>query len=119
MSLREDYSGVCTGGFHDDMATVFQAGVDFVGTAGSPGVAYATLSTAIGTAAAAGTRIFTVTVDTTFEPNSLRLNGIHQQTYFAGIIDALAHEGIYEMYVGLSLNTSQTTATSVDFNFSL
>jgi len=119
MSLREDYSGVCTGGFHDDMATVFQAGVDFVGTQASPGTAYATLSTALSNAALAGTKVFTVTVETTFEPNNLRLNGIHQQTYFAGIINALAAEGIYSMYVGLSLNTSQTTATSVDFAFSL
>ena len=119
MSLREDYSGTCTGGFHDDMATVFQAGVDFVGTAGSPGSAYSSLSTALSNAAATGTKIFTVTVDTSFEVNNLRLNGIHQQTYFAGIIDAMAAEGIYSMYVGLSLNTSQTTTTSVDFNFSL
>ena len=119
MSLREDYSGVCTGGFHDDMATVQQAGVDFVGTEGSPGTAYSALSAALAASATTGTRIFTVTVATAFEPDNLRLNGIHQQTYFAGIIDALAHEGVYSMYVGLSLNTSQTTTTSVDFNFSL
>lgn len=119
MSLREDYSGVCTGGFHDDMATVFQAGVDFVGTAGSPGAAYSDLSTALQNAAAAGTKVFTVTVETSFETSNLRLNGIHQSTYFAGIIDALSHEGIYSMYVGLNLNTSLTTTTSVDFNFSL
>jgi len=119
MSLREEYSGVCTGGFHDDMATVFQAGVDFVGTEGSPGAAYADLSTALSNAAAAGTKTFTVTVDTSFETDNLRLNGIHQQTYFAGIIDALAHEGIYSTYVSLSLNTSQQLVTSINFNFSL
>lgn len=119
MSLREDYSGDCTGGFHDDMATVFQAGVDFIGTEIAPGSAYSALSTGLANAAAAGTKVFTVTVETSFEVNNLRLNGVHQQSYFAGILQALAAEGIYSMYVGLSLNTSQTTTTSIDFNFSL
>lgn len=119
MSLREDYSGVCTGGFHDDMAVVFQAGVDFVGTATTPGVAYPQLQTALNNSSTAGVRVFTVTIDTTFEPDNLRLNGIHQQTYFAGIIDALSHEGIYGMYVNLKLNVSDTLVTSVDFNFIL
>ena len=63
--------------------------------------------------------MFTVTVDTTFEPDNLRLNGVHQQTYFAGIIDALSHEGIYDMYIDLVLNTTDTLTTSVDFKFSL
>lgn len=119
MSLREDYSGVCTGGFDDDMAAVFQAGIDLVGTQASPGVAYPTLSTALNTSAAAGTKIFTSTVDTAFEPDNLKLNGVHQQTYFAGILDALAHEGIYSIYVSLALNTSDTLTTKVDFNFTM
>ena len=119
MSLREDYSGVCTGGFHDDMATVFQAGIDLVGTAGSPGTGYTQLQTALNSSAAAGIKVFTVTVETAFEPTNLRLNGVHQQTYFAGILDALAHEGIYSAYITLALNTSDTQTTSVDFQFSL
>jgi hypothetical protein len=119
MSLREDYSGTCTGGFHDDMGTVFQAGVDFIGTAGSPGIAYPTLSTGLNTAATQGSTEFTISVDTSFEPDNLRLDGIHQQTYFAGILQALAAEGIYSMYVTLTLNTSLTTSTGVDFKFSL
>lgn len=119
MSLREDYSGVCTGGFHDDMATVHQAGIDLVGTQAVPGTGYAQLQTALNNSSAAGIRVFTVTVDTVFEPDNLRLDGIHQQTYFAGIIDALAHEGIYSMYVTLALNTTDTLVTSVDFQFSL
>ena len=119
MSLREDYSGDCTGGFHDDMSTVFQAGADFIGTEIAPGTAYASLSTALANAAAAGTKVFSVTVETSFEVNNLRLNGVHQQSYFAGIISALAAEGIYSMYVSLSLNTTDTLTTSVDFKFSL
>jgi len=119
MSLREDYSGVCTGGFHDDMATVFQAGIDFVGTSGSPGVAYAQLQTALNNSSAAGVRVFTVTIETSFETDNLRLNGVHQETYFNGIIDALSHEGIYSTYVTLALNISDTLTTSVDFKFSL
>lgn len=119
MSLREDYSGVCTGGFHSDMATVYQAGVDLVGTEGSPGAAYSTIAADLNASALAGVKIFTSTVDTSFEPDNLKLAGIHQQTYFAGILDALAHEGIYSMYVTLSLNTSDTLQTKVDFNFSL
>jgi len=119
MSLREDYSGVCTGGFHNDMATVFQAGVDYVGTAATPGVAYSALSTALNTSASAGTKIFTVTIDVTFEPDNLKLNGIHQKTFFDGILDALNHEGIYSDYVTLALNTSDTLTTKIDFNFSM
>ncbi len=117
MSLKEDYSGVCTGGFDSDMATVFQAGFDYVGTQTSPGPAYTAISTALSAAAAAGTKVLTVTTDVTFEPSNLKLNGIHQQTFFAGALDALAHEGIYSMYVSLTLNTSDTAVTKIDFNF--
>jgi len=119
MSLREDYSGTCTGGFESDMAVVFQAGVDFIGTELAPGIAYPVLSTALNASATAGIKVFTSTVDVTFEPDNLKLGGIHQDTYFAGILDALAHEGIYSMYVSLVLNTSDTLTTKIDFNFSL
>lgn len=119
MSLREDYSGACTGGFHDDMATVFQAGADYVGTAASPGAAYAGLSNGLAEASAKGLKLFTITESVAFEPDNLKLGGVHQQTFFAGIIDALAHEGIYSQYVGLSLNTSDTLDTKIDFTFSM
>ena len=119
MSLREDYSGVCTGGFHDDMAVVFQAGVDLVGTQAIPGTGYSQLQTALNNSSAAGIKVFTVTVETAFEPTNLRLNGAHQQAYFAGIINALAYEGIYSAYISLSLNISDTLTTSIDFKFNL
>ena len=119
MSLREDYSGDCTGGFHNDMATVHQAGVDFVGTEGSPGAAYSALSTGLADAATKGLDSFTITVSVTFEPDNLKLNGKHQQTFFAGIEDALSAEGIYPFYVTLALNTADSLDTKVDFNFSM
>jgi hypothetical protein len=119
MSLKTDYSGVCTGGFDAEMLTVFEAGRDLVTTlAGGAGSANAQLSGALTAAASAGEKVFTETVLTTFEPNNLRLNGVHQQTYFAGIIHGLALEGIFSMYISLSLNTSDSSSTSVDFNFS-
>lgn len=119
MSLKEDYSGVCTGGFDSDMMTVYQAGVDYVGTLALPGIAYPQLSTALMNSAGAGIKNFTASILVTFEPDNLKLGGIHQQTYFAGIIDALTHEGIYSMYVALSLNTTNTVDLKVDFNFTM
>jgi len=117
MSLREDYSGVCTGGFHSDMALVHQAGIDFVGTTALPGTAFSAVQTALDTAATTGTKVFTVSVDTTFETASLVLGGLHQSTYFAGIINALDAEDIYSPYVTLALTTGASTA--VTFSFSM
>lgn len=111
MSLKTDYlDGV--NGFTQQMADVFSQGKTFVAT--NSGV----LTTALQSAASKGQKKFTVTIETTFEPANLRLNGLHLQTYLAGILSALSDEDIYNYEVSLALNTSLTTTTSIDFNFS-
>ena len=110
MSLKTDYLDGANG-FTQKMNDAFVAGQGFV-TASS-----ATLTTELQAAAAKGLEEFTVNILTTFEPANLRLNGIHQESYFAGITHQLGTEEIYDYEVTLSLNTSDTTTTSVDFNF--
>lgn len=110
MSLKTDYfDGV--NGFNTKMNDAFVAGQGFV-TAN-----LALLTTELQAAAAKGQKEFTVTVLTTFEPANLRLNGIHQKSYFAGITNQLGLEEIYDYEVVLELNTSDITTTSVDFKF--
>ena len=111
MSLKTDYLDGANG-FTLQMAGVFAAGESFVTTN------LATLTSELQTAASKGLKAFTVTIETTFEPANLRLNGTHQATYFAGIITALSVEDIYNYEASLSLNVSDTTTTSVDFKFS-
>lgn len=110
MSLKTDYYDGANG-FNTKMLDVFDAGVAFV-TAQS-----AVLTAALQAAAAKGQKTFTVNILTTFEPANLRLNGIHQQTYFAGILNELGTQDIYNYEIALALNTSDATDTSVDFNF--
>ena len=110
MSLKTDYyDGV--NGFNTKMGDVFTAGQAFV-TANS-----ASLTSELQTAAAKGLKTFTVNVVTTFEPANLRLEGTHMNTFFAGIEHQLGTEEIYEYEVLLTINTSDTTTTSIDFNF--
>lgn len=111
MSLKTDYLDGANG-FTQKMMDVFSAGKAFV-------VASSTvLTNALQTAASKGQRKFTVSIETTFEPANLRLNGLHLSTYIAGIKAGLADEDIYEYEVTVVLNTSLTTTTSIDFNFS-
>jgi hypothetical protein len=111
MTLKTDYFDG-PNGFNQKMADVFAAGQSFVTTNS------ATLTTELQSAAAKGLKTFTVTIETSFEPANLRLNGIHQQSYFAGITHQLGTEDIYDYEVSLALNTSDQTTTSVDFTFS-
>jgi DsbC/DsbD-like thiol-disulfide interchange protein len=111
MSLKTDYLDG-SNGFTQQMADVFAQGELFVS---SNSVA---LASALQTAASKGQKKFTVTIETTFEPANLRLNGLHLQTYLAGIQAALASEDVYNYEVTLALNTSLQTTTSIDFNFS-
>jgi len=111
MSLKTDYLDGANG-FTQKMNDVFVAGQGLVTTN------LATLTSELQAAAAKGLKEFTVTVLTTFEPGNLRLNGIHQQSYFAGIMNQLGAEEIYDYEVSLKLNTSDITTTSVDFKFS-
>jgi hypothetical protein len=111
MSLKTDYLDGANG-FTMQMADVFDQGKSFVATN------VAALTSALQTAASKGQKKFVVTVETTFEPANLRLNGLHLQTYLAGIQTALADQDIYNYEVTLALNTALTTTTSIDFNFS-
>ena len=110
MSLKTDYYDGANG-FNQKMSDVFAAGQQFVVDN------QATLTSELQSAAAKGQKKFTVTLVTTFEPGNLRLNGTHQQTYFAGIMHQLGTEEIFEYEVSVELNTSDLTTTSVDLNF--
>lgn len=111
MSLKTDYLDG-SNGFTQQMADVFAQGESFVASNSTA------LATALQTAASKGQKKFTVTLETSFEPANLRLNGLHLQTYLAGIQAALASEDVYNYEVTLALNTSLQTTTSIDFNFS-
>lgn len=107
-------SGDSTQILEDGDVITLSGGVDEIS---ATSVVNATLSSGLIAAAAAGNTSFTINVLTNFEPTNLRLKGVHQQTYFAGIIHELAEQGIFSMYVSLVLNTSDTASTSVDFKF--
>ncbi len=80
---------------------------------------YTALLSGIQAAAAAGKSVFTVSVETSDNPTYLRLKGNYMNAYFAGIYFALDKEGIFNTHeVSLSLDTSQTTSTSIVFSFS-
>ena len=111
MSLKTDYLDGANG-FTRQMADVFAQGEALVA------LNSVVLVAALQSAASKGQKKFTVTVETSFEPANLRLNGLHLQTYLAGIQAALASEEVYNYEVSLALNTSQQTSTSIDFNFS-
>ena len=111
MSLKTSYLDG-SNGFTQQMADVFAQGEAFVAAN------LTTLTNALQSAASKGQKKFLVTIETIFEPANLRLNGLHLQTYLAGIKAALASEDVYEYEVSLSLNTSLTTTTSIDFSFS-
>lgn len=111
MSLKTDYFDGANG-FTQQMAGVFADGQSFVTTN------LTSLQTELQAAASKGLRKFTVTLVTTQEPANLRLKGTYLDTYFAGIRAQLMAEEIYDYEVELTLNTSDTTTTSVDFAFS-
>ena len=111
MSLKTDYLDG-SNGFTQQMADVFLQGKAFVDTN------IGTLTSALQTAASKGQKKFVVTIETNFEPSNLRLNGLHLQTYLSGIQSALLDQDVYSYEVSLSLNTSLTNSTSIDFTFS-
>lgn len=110
MSLKNAYLDGASG-FTQQMQGVFEAGQQFVVDNS------AALENALQLAASKGQKKFTVKLMVSFEPVNLRLNGIHQQTFFNGIMAQLALESIYDYEVTLSLNTSDQTDTGIDFNF--
>ena len=112
MSLRTDYD------LNTALSTAFQAGVDYIGTQASPGAAYADLSAGLSDAASKGKETFTITISVTHVPDTLKLLNKYWDAFQAGIISALAAEGIYSYEVTLALNTDDANDTKVDFTFS-
>lgn len=112
MSLKTDFlDGVS--GLSQKMAAVFAAGAQFVVDN------RAALQAELETSASKGLRSFTVTLLVAFEPDYLRLEGAHMNTFFSGIKSGLLAEEIYEHEVSLELNTSDQVDTSIDFVFTL
>lgn len=110
MSLKTDYLEG-SNGFTQKMANVFAQGELLVTSQ------VATLTTQLQSFSAQGLTKFTINLTGVFEPQNLRLKGIHMNTYFAGIRAALMAEDIYDYEVAIALNTSDTINTSVDLNF--
>jgi hypothetical protein len=111
MSLKTDY------GLASALHTAFVAGQTYIGTALAPGVAYASLQSALVAAAAQGKTQFTVTVSVTHAPGTLRLSGKYYETFCDGVYSALAIEDIYSSEVTVALNTTDNITTSIDFVF--
>lgn len=110
MTLKTDFYDGATG-LHTKMNGIFDAGATFVTDN------LAALQTAMTTQAAKGVTTFTTTIVTSQEPANLRLQGIYLNHYLEGIISQLAIEDVYSHEVSLSLNISDQTTTSIDFNF--
>lgn len=110
MTLKTDFFDGATG-LHTQMNDVFDQGVALV--TGN----LAAITSELTTNAGKGNVTFTYNLITTFEPANLRLGGLHWQHYQAGIISGLGAEDIYSHEVTITLNTSDATETSIDFNF--
>ena len=81
---------------------------------------YSQLVSEMQAAAAAGKTAFTVSIETSDNPQYLRLNGNYLKAYLAGILQALGDEGIFSTYeVTLSLDTSDSLSTKVKFSFTM
>lgn len=80
---------------------------------------YTTLKAELINAAAQGKAKFTASIETTYMPAVLRQNTLIQKAYFDGIMAAMADENLYSYEVKLTLNTSDTMVTKVDFVFTL
>ena len=110
MSLKTDYLDGANG-LTQKMAVVFAAGQQWVVDNRTA------IQAELESSAAKGLSTFTVTSLTAFEPDYLRLEGTHMNTYFSGIEHGLLSEDIYNYEVAIALNTSDLINTSVDLNF--
>ena len=113
MSLKTDYYDGSTG-LILQMDAAFAAGAAFVATN------LTQLSNSLKASAAAGITVFTVTITTSDNPAYLRGNNgnnLYNLSYQAGIVDALAGQGVYSYEVSVALNTKDNINTAIDFNF--
>lgn len=110
MTLRQDYySG--SSGIEQAMSNAFTAGSTFVTTN------LTLLSTELQSAASQGKTQFVVVIPTSYQPTVLRLEGLILEAYLAGIQQALAGQSIYDFECDLTLNTSDLSTTSINFEF--
>lgn len=110
MSLKTDYLDGANG-FTQKMKDTSDAGADWVVTNRS------SIVSQLQDAAAKGLKKFTVTLAVTYEPNNLRLEGLHWKSFQSGVVSALMAEDIYSYEVDVDLNKSDTVVTKIDLNF--
>ena len=110
MSLKTDYLDGASG-LTQQMIGVFGEGQSFVTAS------LATLQSELLDAAGKGLTTFTVTLPVAFEPENLKLKGLHWESFKSGIIAQLAAEEIYSYEVGVALNESDQITLQIDFNF--
>jgi len=115
MSLKSDFYDGSTG-LNQQMEAAFAAGGTYVTTN------LTTLSNALKSNAAAGITKFTVTILGTAPINGALLrannsNNLLCKSFFAGIVDGLAAQSIFNYECSIVLNVSDSVNTNVDFNF--
>jgi hypothetical protein len=115
MSLRDSYFNGATG-LQQQMDGAFDAGVAFVGSN------LTALQTALESAAAQGKLEFKVLIQGTGTGNAVYLRGnngynLYLKSFFAGIINAMAAQEIYDYQVRLQLDISTSASTNVVFLF--
>ncbi len=114
MSLKTDYFDGATG-LQAKCNDAFDAGVTFVTVDN-----LAAISAALIAAAAAGSTKFTTTLQTTYQPSTLRANkgnNLILKAYLAGIQQGLADQEIYNYECLAALNVSDSIDTKIDLNF--
>lgn len=110
MSLKTDYTDG-PNGFNQKMADAATAGGQWV-TDNS-----ANITAKLQENAAKGLKKFTITLGVTFEPNNLRLRGVHWESFRSGIIGQLISEDIYAYECTPELNTDDNVETRIDLIF--
>lgn len=118
MSLRDQYFAGLTG-LTQKLQDAHDAGVALVGTGTGVGQ-WDAITTGLQTNAAAGLKVFTITVPTTYLPAALRGNkgdNLILKAYLSGITEQLSNQLIYDFECTPTLNTSDTVTTSIDLNF--
>ncbi len=114
MSLKTDYFDGATG-LHAKCNDAFDAGVAFVAVDNLAAIAAALVA-----AAAAGNTKFTTTLQTTYQPATLRGNkgnNLILKAYLAGIQQGLANQDVYAYECTPALNVADTVDTKIDLNF--
>lgn len=110
MSLKTDYLDGASG-FTQKMQVASDAGASWVVSNRS------NIVSKLQEAAGKGLKKFTVSIVVTFEPNNLRLKGLHWKSFQSGVIGALIAEEIHAHEVTIDLNKSDNVETKIDLIF--